>query len=213
MRRLSDKSASRGVSAEKRIYKLVDKLADYILRYHEDLEFHFEKAHEESNELISFENWADIMSDILKVKLPWFKLAPYLAPDTEMVDGKQYLNFRKFLARYVIDFNYDHSFFDSILDRINEEIHRVGDDLGEAFKRFDLDGDGQISCQELGLALTDICPDIHLASEQIEQLLRAIDSDGDGSIDFTEFMEKFGSNKAQYLLIPMTWTILIGKND
>ena len=59
--------------------------------------------------------------------------------------------------------------------------------------------------------LTDICPDIHLASEQIEQLLRAIDSDGDGSIDFTEFMEKLGSNKAQCLLIPMTWT-LIGKN-
>ena len=136
---------------EIRIYKLVDKLADYILQYHEDLEFHFEKAHEESNELISLENWADIMSDVLKVKLPWFKLAPYLAPDTEMVDGKQYLNFRKFLARYVIDFNYDHSFFDSILDRINEEIHRVGDDLGEAFKRFDLDGDGKISCQELGL--------------------------------------------------------------
>ena len=64
------------------------------------------------------------------------------------------------------------------------------DDLKIAFKRFDLDGDGNISCQELGLVLTDICPDVHLASEQIEQLLRAIDADGDRAIDFEEFMKK-----------------------
>ena len=49
------------------------------------------------------ENWADIMSDILKVKLPWLKLRPYLAPDVEILDGMEHVNFRKFLARYVID--------------------------------------------------------------------------------------------------------------
>jgi diadenosine tetraphosphatase ApaH/serine/threonine PP2A family protein phosphatase/Ca2+-binding EF-hand superfamily protein len=179
---------------EARIYKLTDKLAEYILRFHEDLEFHFGKATENNNDLVSFENWADIMSDILKVKLPWVKLRPYLAPDVEVFHGIEHVNFRKFLARYVIDFDYDHGFFDNILNRINLEIHKVGADLTEAFKRFDVDGDGKISCQELGLALTDICPDIHLASEQIDQLLRAIDSDGDGSIDLKEFIDKFGDD-------------------
>ena len=198
---------------EARIYKLTDKLADYILRFHEDLEFHFVKANEKSNDLITMENWADIMSDILKVKLPWLKLRPYLAPDVEILDGMEHVNFRKFLARYVIDFDYDHSFFDSILDRINEEIHRVGDDLKIAFKRFDLDGDGNISCQELGLVLTDICPDVHLASEQIEQLLRAIDADGDGAIDFEEFMKKFGNNNSNAALTNATSTTMTTKKD
>ena len=80
---------------EARIYKLTDKLADYILRFHEDLEF-VVKANEKSNDLITMENWADIMSDILKVKLPWLKLRPYLAPDVEILDGMEHETLESF---------------------------------------------------------------------------------------------------------------------
>mmetsp|Transcript_28970 Transcript_28970/g.83083 ORF Transcript_28970/g.83083 Transcript_28970/m.83083 type:complete len:555 (-) Transcript_28970:107-1771(-) len=54
------------------------------------------------------------------------------------------------------------------------------DSLRRAFRRFDADGDGHISCEELGCALGD--------REEVECALREADTSGDGRLDYDEFL-------------------------
>ncbi|KAG6607008.1 Polcalcin Nic t 2, partial [Cucurbita argyrosperma subsp. argyrosperma] len=60
------------------------------------------------------------------------------------------------------------------------------------FKRFDANGDGQISATELGDALNGI----GVSSEDAKRMMDAIDKDGDGFISFQEFFEFAKDNRA-----------------
>ena len=62
--------------------------------------------------------------------------------------------------------------------------------LTEAFRQFDLNGDGHIDERELRNGLTRL--NVGLSAQQVEDLLAVIDRDGNGSVDYSEFEQQFG---------------------
>jgi calmodulin len=60
------------------------------------------------------------------------------------------------------------------------------DDMIDAFKVFDKDGNGSISANELKFVLANTGE--KLTQEEIEEMIREIDTDGDGYIDYRQFI-------------------------
>merc|ERR1719516_631279 len=73
------------------------------------------------------------------------------------------------------------------VDEINAE-----EEIREAFKVFDSNGDGFINRQELGYVMENLGQ--KMEKEEIEALINEIDIDGDGQINYEEFymMENLG---------------------
>ena len=117
-----------------KLNKLLDKIAEYILRYHEDLEFHFQQVDTDNDGFVRVSVWTTIMSDTLQLKLQWTKLRAHIAPDGD----QDKVDYRKFLGRYFIDFGGDHSFFNGIVSKIRNAIFINGGDLHAMFEEFDL---------------------------------------------------------------------------
>ncbi len=60
-------------------------------------------------------------------------------------------------------------------------------DLRAAFTKFDKNGDGQLTHQELKEGIQSV-PEIKLDVEEIEKAMNVIDSNNNGVIDYTEFI-------------------------
>ena len=66
------------------------------------------------------------------------------------------------------------------------------DDIREAFRMFDTDGNGEISKEEFKRTMSKLGE--MLTDEQVDKLVAEVDINGDGNIDFEEFkiiMKKF----------------------
>ncbi|KAK2194832.1 bifunctional EF-hand domain/EF-Hand 1 [Babesia duncani] len=61
------------------------------------------------------------------------------------------------------------------------------EELVQAFKVFDRDGNGFISAQELRHVMTNLGE--KLTNEEVEEMLREADVDGDGRINYEEFVK------------------------
>ena len=60
-------------------------------------------------------------------------------------------------------------------------------DLDKIFKEIDIDGDGQLSKEEILLGY-EKCFGIPISEEQVDEMFEKIDLDGNGTIDYTEFV-------------------------
>jgi Ca2+/Na+ antiporter len=63
--------------------------------------------------------------------------------------------------------------------------------LKENFKKYDLDGNGEMDEQEMGLMLADL--NIVFSQADLKEAFAIVDEDGDGSVQFREFLHKIRS--------------------
>jgi len=77
--------------------------------------------------------------------------------------------------------------FDEFLVMMAKKVkdNESSDDIKEAFKVFDRDGDGYISAEELGQVMSTLGES--LTQEEIDEMIREADSDGDGRVCYEEF--------------------------
>jgi len=78
-----------------------------------------------------------------------------------------------------------------MVDRINDARKSMKLELKEAFKKFDTNNDGNLSPEELEVAIDDF--GIGLSKLQMKVLIRDLDRDSDGMVDYNEFIERFSS--------------------
>lgn len=67
------------------------------------------------------------------------------------------------------------------------------DEIREAFKVFDRDGNGFISSAELRHVMTSIGE--KLTEEEVDEMIREADADGDGQINYNEFVDLLSNAK------------------
>lgn len=65
--------------------------------------------------------------------------------------------------------------------------HKGADEMREAFKVFDMDGNGTIDEKELRVTMKKLGE--KLSDEDIRAMIRAADKNGDGKIDYEEFIK------------------------
>jgi calmodulin len=64
------------------------------------------------------------------------------------------------------------------------------DEIFEAFKVFDKDGNGFISASELRQVMAGLGK--KLTDEEVDDIIREVDINGDGQIDYSEFVKMMG---------------------
>merc|ERR1712234_32265 len=68
---------------------------------------------------------------------------------------------------------------------LKHNVENAEDEIREAFKVFDGDGNGYINRQELAVVMMNIGE--KLTSEEIQEMIDEADIDGDGQINYEEF--------------------------
>nr|UKO95428.1 troponin c [Demodex canis] len=89
-------------------------------------------------------------------------------------DGSGQLEFDEFLtltARFLVE----------------EDAEAVQEELREAFRLYDKEGNGYIKTSDLREILRAL--DDKLTADELDEMIAEIDTDGSGTVDFDEFME------------------------
>ncbi|KAF8795770.1 Troponin C like protein [Argiope bruennichi] len=90
------------------------------------------------------------------------------------VDGSGELEFDEFLAltsRFLVE----------------EDAEAMQEELREAFRMYDKEGNGYINVADLREILRAL--DDKLTEDELDEMIAEIDTDGSGTVDFDEFME------------------------
>uniref|UniRef100_A0A3Q3D615 Calcium binding protein 5b n=1 Tax=Hippocampus comes TaxID=109280 RepID=A0A3Q3D615_HIPCM len=61
-------------------------------------------------------------------------------------------------------------------------------ELKDAFREFDIDGDGSITSDELKHAMLKLLGE-QASNKEVEAMVREVDNNGDGTVDFEEFVQ------------------------
>ncbi|KAF7277943.1 troponin C-like [Rhynchophorus ferrugineus] len=70
---------------------------------------------------------------------------------------------------------------------VEEDAEAMQQELKEAFRLYDKEGNGYITTSTLKEILKEL--DDKLTSEELDMMIAEIDSDGSGTVDYDEFME------------------------
>ena len=97
------------------------------------------------------------------------------------VDGSGNIDFKEFLIMMA-----------KKMKDNNEE-----DELIEAFKVFDKDGNGFISAAELRHVMTNL--GAKLTDDDVDEIIRKVDTNGDGQVNYQEFVTMMTSSKLKFL--------------
>ncbi|CAF1090028.1 unnamed protein product [Rotaria sordida] len=145
-----------------------------------------EKADKNKNDHLPLTTWADIMSDVLQVDLPWLILRSKLVQEDE-----HGILYKTMFNDYILD----NSKFQMSNAGIMEDLYMWKDMLLALFNLIDYNHSGFISRNEFADIVKLILygendmGDVNDA--YVEELTSAMDFDKNGKIDFNEFLESF----------------------
>ncbi|CAK9138491.1 unnamed protein product [Ilex paraguariensis] len=139
----------------------------------DDLHRIFEKFDRNGDGLVSL--------DELKCLLEKIGVHPSSLDELESLVGKKSLD--------IIDFMF---FYETIMEKNmetgkEEDINNLDSDLVEAFRVYDLDGDGFISCDELQSVLARLELWDEHCGKDCKSMINFYDANSDGVLDFEEF--------------------------
>lgn len=63
----------------------------------------------------------------------------------------------------------------------------IGEDMRQAFRVFDKDGDGLVNAAELRHVMANLGE--KLTDEEVDEMIREADTDGDGKVNYSEFLK------------------------
>jgi len=116
-----------------------------------------------------------MMSTILRTLGQTFEESDLqLLIDEVDADGSGQLEFEEFLtlvARFMVE----------------EDAEAIQEELREAFRLYDKEGNGYIRTAELREIMRAL--DDKLTEDELDEMITEIDTDGSGTVDFDEFME------------------------
>ncbi|TDG38308.1 hypothetical protein AWZ03_015270, partial [Drosophila navojoa] len=70
---------------------------------------------------------------------------------------------------------------------VEEDSEAMQEELREAFRMYDKEGNGYINVSDLREILRAL--DDKLTEDELDEMIAEIDTDGSGTVDFDEFME------------------------
>ncbi|CAF1047993.1 unnamed protein product [Adineta steineri] len=158
----------------------------------------FLKADTSKTEHLSLTIWADIMSDVLQMDLPWLILRTKLVQE----DPKGIL-YNTMFTDYILD----NSKFQMANAGIMEDLYMWKDMLLALFNLIDYNHSGFISRNEFADIIKIILDDENgsgsVNDAYVEELTSAMDFDKNGKIDFNEFLESFRIVNVKKPIIPI----------
>ncbi|KAL3845481.1 hypothetical protein ACJIZ3_002884 [Penstemon smallii] len=101
--------------------------------------------------------------------------------EIEKLVGKTSLDYIDFY------FFYDAMVKEKIAEQQSDDDHNLMDDLFKAFKVFDINGDGYISCEELQSVLLRLGLLDKSSGQDCREMIHVYDKNSDGVLDFEEF--------------------------
>lgn len=107
--------------------------------------------------------------------------------ELESLVGKQSLNFDEFLLFYESISKHDNKDDHQGQDNDDQEVEDEFSDLIKAFKVFDQNDDGFISCEELQSVLIRLGLMEENSGKDCKTMINAFDANSDGQLDFEEF--------------------------
>lgn len=146
----------------------------------------FDKADVNKTDHLASTVWAEIMSSVLQVDLPWLTLRAKLVQEDE-----KGILYRTMFDDYILD----NSKFQMSNPGIMEDLYMWKDMLLALFNLIDYNHSGFISRNEFAdvikLILLGENTSSNVSDAYIEELTSAMDFDKNGKIDINEFLESF----------------------
>ncbi|XP_077867569.1 serine/threonine-protein phosphatase with EF-hands pef-1-like [Saccoglossus kowalevskii] len=142
----------------------------------------FLKYDTHKNGTITVGEWAQCMSGVLDLQIPWRSFKDKLVE----VDGDG-----RVMYETCVDLDVIHNLTSG--PSITETLYRNKTNLETIFRIMDKDNSGQISMDEFGEACKILAEHINssISDEQVRDMAKSIDMNKDGYIDFNEFLEAF----------------------
>eukprot|EP01029_Cantina_marsupialis_P027812 TRINITY_DN774033_c0_g1_i1.p1 TRINITY_DN774033_c0_g1~~TRINITY_DN774033_c0_g1_i1.p1 ORF type:complete len:845 (-),score=296.42 TRINITY_DN774033_c0_g1_i1:323-2857(-) len=161
-------------------------IAERIVDHKPDLYMYYTQNDKEHTGSISRLIWAQGLTEVLALELPWLTYQPKLVDAED--DGN--INYTQFLERWEIESRpEDMEWQDAVIEAVCEKLFDICSDVKEAYRRFDIDADNSVDYEEFASTLDRL--DLGLSKQQTYVLMRSIDTNDDGKIDFGEFANRF----------------------
>uniref|UniRef100_M4AAU0 Calcium binding protein 5b n=1 Tax=Xiphophorus maculatus TaxID=8083 RepID=M4AAU0_XIPMA len=108
----------------------------------------------------------------------------YMPTEMELIELSQNINMN---LGGRVDFQ---DFVDLMTPKLlNETAGMIGlKELRDAFREFDIDGDGSITSEELKFAMIKLLGE-QTSEKEIGEVVKEVDDNGDGKVDFEEFVK------------------------
>jgi len=162
------------------------KITELICRRHHRLQRAFEEKDTKSTKTVSLEDWCEVMTNGLRLKINWKSIQPHLAPE----ESDKTIKYEQFLDQYSMQ-KLGKAKVPPALRPALASLYDHFPMLKAVFKKWDINSDGQISKAEFikGIGALNKLKPPHSEDLDAESLFELCDLDNSGEVELDEFCE------------------------